>query len=293
MKRDFFILFIFCWSHSFSQGWAPTGATWHYTQISFSGPLVTFSTVQSIGDTIILGIPCKKLSGGGCGYYGPEFFIYSDSGKVFFYDTYYSRFELLYDFTAVQGDQWIVHPYSQGTLSDSIIVNVDSTGTQIINSDTLKVLYTTATSSPTLWIWDWGGGGKMIDKIGSSYYFVPQAGFCDPPTFPLRCYDDSIIGHYETGAASSCQWTNVGINDVNNSFSFSIYPNPSSGTFTISSSQKINSIEIFDVLGKEIIQLEAGSRKQEINISAQAQGVYFVKVFSESGGFSIQKMIKQ
>lgn len=290
MKRNFFILFIFCWSYSFSQGWAPTGATWHYTQISFSGPLVTFSTVQSIGDTVILGIPCKKISGGGCGYYGPEFFIYSDSGKVFFYEAYYSRFELLYDFTALQGDQWIVHPYSQGTLSDSIIVNVDSTGTQIINSDTLKVLYTSASSSPTFGIWDWGGGGKMIDKIGSMYYFVPQAGFCDPPTFPLRCYDDSIIGHYETGVASSCQWTNVGINEYYFQNSLSLFPNPSYGIFTVSASANMKSIEIFDVLGNIIISQTVNSQQVTVNLSF-TNGIYFVKVLDVNGNSTMKKMI--
>ena len=291
MRSRFLLLFFSLASHCYSQGWAPTGAKWHYTQISFTGPLITFSIVESLADTVIQGKNCKKMSnGGGCSFYGPYFFIYSDSGKVFVYDNYYSTFSLLYDFNLSQGDSWVVHPYSQGTISDSLIVSVDSIGTQIINSDTLKVMYTTATASPTFGIWSWGG--KMIDRIGSIGYFLPQVGFCDPPAGPLRCYDDSIIGHYETGFAASCTWTNVGISEYNFEDLISIFPNHSKGIFTISSSEDLKEIEIVDILGNSVFKRTINSKLETLNFF-QPKGIYFVKVKDEKGNFVVKKILIQ
>ena len=131
---------------------------------------------------------------------------------------------------------------------------------------------------------------KWIEGIGSEsgWFRFP---YIATMWFLLECYSENDTIKYGSTGNCHCN-TYVGINELKNSFSFSLFPNPSSGIFTISSSEKLNSIEIFDVLGKEIMQQEAGSRKQEINISNFTPGIYFIKVFSESGIFSIQKMIK-
>jgi len=73
-----------------------------------------------------------------------------------------------------------------------------------------------------------------------------------------------------------------------------VYPNPCSNKLRISGFQTIKNVSIYDVLGKEIIQFRNLSSNEEINTSALNKGVYFVKIFDDSGSRPyIQKIVKQ
>ncbi len=72
----------------------------------------------------------------------------------------------------------------------------------------------------------------------------------------------------------------TGIN--NNEYSknlFSIYPNPSTGKFSIefSNQQQITSVEIYNLLGESVFQQK---NTNEIDLSSAAKGIYFVKVYA-------------
>ena len=74
--------------------------------------------------------------------------------------------------------------------------------------------------------------------------------------------------------------TATGIN--NNEYSknlFSIYPNPSTGKFSIefSNQQQITSVEIYNLLGESVFQQK---NTNEIDLSSAAKGIYFVKVYA-------------
>ncbi len=60
----------------------------------------------------------------------------------------------------------------------------------------------------------------------------------------------------------------------------SVYPNPSTGQFILNNSTASNNcqIEIYDVLGKHILNQNIVSEKQLIDLSNQANGVYFIKI---------------
>jgi uncharacterized repeat protein (TIGR01451 family) len=67
---------------------------------------------------------------------------------------------------------------------------------------------------------------------------------------------------------------------------FSIYPNPSTGIFTIKSASTIKTIEVFNLIGETVLQQTNGNT---INISSQPQGIYFCKV----NGNSVVKLVKE
>ncbi|MBO6879240.1 T9SS type A sorting domain-containing protein [Winogradskyella sp.] len=72
----------------------------------------------------------------------------------------------------------------------------------------------------------------------------------------------------------------------------SVYPNPTTSDWTIkSNSQTINSIEIFDLLGKQVMELEPNKTDVKIDASELNVGVYLAKIYSENGTKTI-KLVK-
>lgn len=67
-----------------------------------------------------------------------------------------------------------------------------------------------------------------------------------------------------------------------------IYPNPSQGAFTIALATDDSDISIFNALGQTIMQRNAASGYQQINL--QAKGMYFIQIKSEDG-VEVLKMI--
>lgn len=70
----------------------------------------------------------------------------------------------------------------------------------------------------------------------------------------------------------------LGVEDMETATNFSMFPNPSKGLTTITSTEEINSISIFNILGQEIFQSNYNSNTISIDISNYATGNYFIKV---------------
>jgi hypothetical protein len=72
-----------------------------------------------------------------------------------------------------------------------------------------------------------------------------------------------------------------------------LFPNPVSNLMTISSTSRIQSIEIINVLGEKVFSASAvGSQELTIDCTLFLQGIFFVRIETESG-YSIQKFIKE
>lgn len=73
----------------------------------------------------------------------------------------------------------------------------------------------------------------------------------------------------------------TGIPDLENS-NFSVYPNPCSGKFTISSNSTISSVEIYNLLGARIpANIKLNQQVScEIDLSGQARGIYLIKIMN-------------
>src|SRR5688572_11357293 len=70
---------------------------------------------------------------------------------------------------------------------------------------------------------------------------------------------------------------------------FNIYPNPATNQFTIYDLQfTIESIEVFDVTGQRVLQVQASDFKPQspIDISSLTPGIYFLRIYSEQGTFT-------
>jgi hypothetical protein len=76
---------------------------------------------------------------------------------------------------------------------------------------------------------------------------------------------------------------------------FMIYPNPASSHIQIklqSNSQNINSIQIFDVLGKIINTIsDYDSNEVQVNTSNLSKGIYMIEVTTDTGSKQVKKLI--
>ena len=87
----------------------------------------------------------------------------------------------------------------------------------------------------------------------------------------------------------------TGIADLLNTKKYSVYPNPGNGRFSLKSKNNtIKAIEIYNGSGGKIYSLNNINRdNQEINITAFAEGIYFVKLFDGEEHFTEKLIIRK
>lgn len=113
------------------------------------------------------------------------------------------------------------------------------------------------------------------------------------------------VGYTTNGACPSTSsgnvtiTTTVSVNEKNINASIDVYPNPNNGHFSLSLSptflstnSKVETIEIYNVLGEKIYYSEIKNQKSEIDISHQPNGLYIIRVNHSNQPFN-QRLIKQ
>jgi hypothetical protein len=81
----------------------------------------------------------------------------------------------------------------------------------------------------------------------------------------------------------------VGIQDVENASSnVVLYPNPTDKAINLQSDNQINSVELYDMFGKNIGNYQVDDYQIEINVQNLAVGMYIAKVKTDNG-FTVKK----
>lgn len=126
-------------------------------------------------------------------------------------------------------------------------------------------------------------GGNTIDKSYSvaiqgdgKIVVVGYSGNSSNHDFAVARYNSGTVGIEE----------NMQMSDVN------IYPNPSSGIFTVDLGNcKDAKLSVCDVLGNRVWKKDyGGETSQEINLSFQPKGIYFLEIVSDGERF-VKKII--
>ncbi len=303
MKKLFvLILFSFFAITGMAQHWAPAGATWYYTEVFF-GPGVDYFKFTSEKDTMFHGVTCVKITkrhNPACSDRPAVEYMYENNHKVYFYDSVFSAFQLLYDFTPVVGNTWSIKLKNYGNPgdTDTVFVSVDSIQPVIINGNTLNKFFVTYDFHNEVWP-NYIYSGVLIEPIGDLYYmfnFAPSFGFACDGNFAtgLRCYDDNEIGHFDTGIASSCDYTSVGIDphSRNTSLSVTVYPVPAKDLLNL---KPENCIPVFyrisDLPGAIIHRGKISGTT--IDLNGLPAGFYILEVFdSRNQLLTRQKFLK-
>lgn len=74
----------------------------------------------------------------------------------------------------------------------------------------------------------------------------------------------------------------------------SIFPNPTSNLLNIISSETISEIEIVNVIGQIVLQMDVNSDKAVCNVSNLSNGMYFIRIYgNENGNIYTKKLTKE
>ena len=286
----------------FAQEWAPIGAKWHYNLNDadlFGIPGTSFSVFESTGDTLFEGVNCRKIlkshSYSSYACRPLEEYTYYSNDSVYFYDNNFPGFYLLYDFAALPGEFWYYqYPgWCGSTDIDSVKVTVDSTDVVVINSYSLHRLFVhydslnfEADSSISAWTW-FDHNSVIIEFIGdltNMFYSSTWDEMAFDATLPggLRCYDDTIIGQFETGIVDSCDYVNLLATHETEAPQLKIFPNPIAEMLFVEGA--FEDFSIFSIEGKTVnCSSTMTDDLTAIDVSHLESGVYFICLRTNDG----------
>ncbi len=163
----------------------------------------------------------------------------------------------------------------QITFGSTTLTNVGWDDVFIVKFDPLgNVLWATAAGGN---IWD---EGLSIATDPGSHVLV--TGYFQSPSITFGSTTLVNAGNTDIFIVKLSETT--GTEEINSGSSLWIYPNPSTGLFDIRSQQKINSIDILDVLGEKIYHVQTGlSSAMKVDISDQPAGIYLLRLKTETG----------
>jgi polyhydroxybutyrate depolymerase len=130
-------------------------------------------------------------------------------------------------------------------------------------------------------------GGKNGSEV--TFYKILNGGHTWPGGFPVPTLGNTnqdinasaLIGSFFQHFCALA----VDVNDVEDANSISVFPNPSSNKIRIEFSTDVHNAEIniLNVVGEEVYRSKMLSKSMDIDLSKQANGIYFVQVNSEKG----------
>lgn len=98
---------------------------------------------------------------------------------------------------------------------------------------------------------------------------------------------DATMATYRIGLQTSngCGNSTTPVNDIDLSNSFSVFPNPSIGSFSFSTKEKYEKINlsVVNVLGEKIFETNTSEKETTIELKDQPNGVYFMKISLPTG----------
>lgn len=282
----------------FGQEWAPIGAKWYYDKTYASFPGVDSYIVYC--DTVVLinDIECKRINIDLCAcnnHFCDKLYTFERNDSVFFYNSDIDSFQILYDFSAKSGDSWEIYTIDYDKNIDTVILQIDSTSTVIINDTELVKQYVTYKYNYDSHL-KTEVQSEVIQKLGDLEFIINilDKGYwvCDMDFLnSLRCYTDQEFGLYSTGVRESCDyvyiWTTIDPKQENNAFR--IFPNPTKDYLLIESvSTTYLSYTLWDINGVKILN----GNEPRLDLSSLKTGIYFLIIKGENNDTMTFKISK-
>lgn len=257
-----------------AQNFAPIGATWHYNYQTIDPHLISFEKIESVSDTTINGILCKKLVESTS---AQEYYVYSNNDSVFVYKE--NSFNLLYDFGATAGDTITLGSYYTTQDGLPLKMKIDSVATLLVSGRPRKVQFVTCGDGMMIEF-----GGQVIEGIGNTNYLFPTLDFS--PVGPLRCYQDTTTSLFINPYYNHLNWDKTdceqfivihSLPESETRNSISVFPNPASNSLNVAGIELNSDYCIYDATGRKVLQGVVNT-SNTVDIQLLATGLYYIEI---------------
>jgi len=109
-----------------------------------------------------------------------------------------------------------------------------------------------------------------------TYVLVNSVGVAGSGSAKFCIYDDKALTSEVACTSFSTSVSQESLADIN------IFPNPANDFFQLSDNQEVSSIQMFDIVGKKVMDIEHTNNKQ-YDISHLRNGLYIVRLLDRSG----------
>lgn len=295
-----------------AQVWVEDNAVWHYDFWNIAAG-VGFYTVERNGDSLISSQLCERYDvtstrfwyytqppGSGQSdtviydgeYFFESQFTYTSNDSVYRWDG--NAFQLLFDFNAQVGDQWVIttqpNPWEQ-TCNDTTWVEVTATGVENIQGDNYRTI-TVSTPIDAAWTLS----GTYNERFGGSYFF-PRPGdyacqlfVAETDIISFKCFEDDSMNLYNP-SGEDCEYYLTHLNlDKLTLPDVQLYPNPTNGILNIEGVLAMK-VEVYSTEGKQVEELSFENPVNKFSVQGLNPGIYFVNLINTEGGRSNHRII--
>lgn len=289
MKTKLFaILLVFSTTITNAQVFAPIGATWHYSYQTINPNVISFKKIESVSDTTINGILCKKLKENTS---NQAYYVYSKNDSVFVYKE--NSFNLLYDFGANSGETITLGNYYKTNNGLPLKMTIDSVKTILVSGQQRKVQFVTCGDGMIIEF-----GGQVIQGIGNTNYMFPTLDFAT--VGPLRCYQETNSSTFINPYYANENWNRTDCeqlivinklfeNEIKNSIS--IFPNPTNNYLNVNGIKSNSEYRIYDTTGRKIYW-GVFDNSNIVDIQFLQNGIYYIE-FDNIDLRIVRKFIKK
>lgn len=254
------------------------------------------------GDTLVNGYTYHKLQGNQLAYLLDNF-SFCDTQYLHFYSFYAGAIRqdivtrkvyylpknsstdtILYDFTLNVGDT--LRTYNNIGFKHAFVTAIDS----ILIGTKYRKRWSVDLGAPNN---GYHFYEKIIEGIGSTGGLIQQNLLYPISKNPLYCFShNNEILYPNYVIKSRCSQITSGTQEEYRSESFSVFPNPSNGSFTIDfgTNYKYKEMQIINLLGK-IVFRQSINNQSKINIDNLPGGVYILTVIDNENKRTNQKII--
>lgn len=146
-------------------------------------------------------------------------------------------------------------------------------------------------------------GGNTVNNVArwNGVNWSALDGGRNNEVYALASYQGDLYagGNFTGGANDTARYFAMYIDSLtavsqisNLSSQISIYPNPTSGKFTLNSKITEGEITIYNIQGERIYATTLNSKQETINLSSQFSGIYFLHIKTPDG-VAVKKLVKQ
>ena len=281
-----FLVFIVLTSNCYSQEWGTVGTTWIYSIypiIPIEGWSYDYDKYTSVKDTIIGSKTMRKIEFRNYYFNGNVLlrteYMFKENNKIYFHK--WGQNNLLYDFSLIQGESYIVQDEDNQNANGGLILG--TVFNQTINGNIYKLF-----NFQRLTLL--GFNDYILDQVGCLFNFFPNTQIASPPEYPtLQCFitGDSLYYYQDLEFCEYFRTLSLEESSLLDE-KIKFYPNPISNSSILKVPSfwgKIKNVSINSLNGQKIDSYKIYNQEIEINKQDFISGIYLYEIETESKVF--------